>query len=111
MNERRVEGLLGLCEKAGALKSGEDAVLKAIRSRKAYLILLSGDASENTVKEMRDKAAYYQTELITLPFTKEELGRLIGLSGRSSLAIVEEGLARLVKEAACGSENEVDHID
>ena len=40
--------LLGLCKRAGKLAAGEVAAEQAVRGKKAFLLILSEDASKNT---------------------------------------------------------------
>ena len=47
MNSEKIYSLLGLCMRAGKLKSGEFATLEAIRAHKAELVIVSEDASDN----------------------------------------------------------------
>lgn len=51
--------MLGLAKRAGKLSGGETAVLEAIRSGKAELVLIATDASDNTKKMFNDKCTYY----------------------------------------------------
>ena len=46
---------LGLAMRAGKIVTGDEAVLKAVRSSEAKLVVLAGDASDNTQKKFRDK--------------------------------------------------------
>lgn len=41
---------LGLAMRAGKIVTGDEAVLKAVRSSEAKLVVLAGDASDNTQK-------------------------------------------------------------
>lgn len=91
--------LLGLCKRAGKLAAGEVAVEQAVRSKQAYLLILSEDASKNTKKKFNNSAAYYELPLVQIK-TKEELGRAIGTDMRSILAITEEGFAKKLKQLA-----------
>lgn len=43
---------LGLAMRAGKIVTGDEAVLKAVRSSEARLVVLAGDASDNTQKEV-----------------------------------------------------------
>ena len=47
--------LLGLANRAGKIISGEELVIKEIRSGKAKLVFFSEDASANTKKKITDK--------------------------------------------------------
>lgn len=89
-------GLLSLCQKAGALVSGEFAVMEAIKSEKAYLVMVANDASENTKKQFRDKAAYREIPLIETA-SCEELGHAIGKGIRSSIAIIDKSFAESIQ--------------
>ena len=44
----KVYSLLGLAKKAGQLLSGDDTCERTIKSGKAVLVIVAGDASENT---------------------------------------------------------------
>lgn len=57
--------LLGLAMRAGKVLSGDELVLKAIRSQEATLVVLAGDASDNTQKKFRDKCGSYSIPLLS----------------------------------------------
>ncbi|MBO6158651.1 MAG: ribosomal L7Ae/L30e/S12e/Gadd45 family protein [Firmicutes bacterium] len=112
-NNRRVLELLGLCRKAGLLKSGEEGCEQAVKASgkgQVPLILLSSDASYRTVKKFQDKCSFYHVPHAVVPFTKEEIGTSLGLSPRSVLAVMEPGLQTLIQKALQTSLEEVDHI-
>lgn len=89
--------MLGLAAKAGKVISGEFSTEKAVKSRKAFLVLVAQDASDNTKKKFQEMCNFYHT-----PFqvygSKEQLGAAIGKEFRASLAITEEHLAKAVKD-------------
>ena len=89
--------LLSLCQKAGALVSGEFATMEAIRSETACLVLIAEDASENTKKRCKDKANYRGIPVLEMG-TREELGQIIGKGMRSSIAIIEKGFAESIRK-------------
>ncbi len=90
--------LLGLCQKAGKMISGSMQCESAIRSGKAYLVIISEEASEATKDEF--------THLCTsrdLPFIiaggKDELGSAIGKYSRTLLAVSDSAFKdMLLKE-------------
>ena len=92
MDSNKVYSLLGLCVKAGKLKSGEFATLEAIRAGTAKLVIVSCDASDNTTKQFRDKCKYYKVPIAFFG-DKESLGHAIGKDVRTSLAITDTGLS------------------
>ena len=55
MDSNKVYSMLGLCMRAGKLKSGELSVLEAVRGGKAQAVIISEDASENTKKQFKDR--------------------------------------------------------
>ncbi len=95
-NSRKVLSLLGLCQRAGKLKSGEQACETAVSSREAVLVVLSQDAAPWTVKKFTQKCHYYQIPVAVLPCTKEEVGRALGKGYRSCAAVCEAGFARSI---------------
>ena len=97
LRHRNVLNLLGMARIAKVLTSGEEGCLNAIRSQKAWLVLISKDASAPTRKKFHDKCQFYEVEVLDTDFTMEELGKAIGMSPRSSLAILDQGLAEKFK--------------
>lgn len=92
----RVLSMIGIAAKSGNVVSGEFSTEKAVKSMKAYLVIVSEEASENTVKMFTNMTNYYEVPLYRFG-TKEELGRCIGKEFRASLAIVDERLAGAVE--------------
>lgn len=97
MQQNKFYSLLGICQKAGKLVSGEFCAEKAIKKMQAKLVIVGEDASDNTKKFFRDKCGYRNIPLIIFG-TKEQLGHAIGKNLRSSIAILDEGFARKIQE-------------
>jgi ribosomal protein L7Ae-like RNA K-turn-binding protein len=89
----KVYSFLGLCMKAGKLASGETGTLQNITSGKARLVILSEDASGNTRKEIQNKCNSRHIPCVTFG-NKYALGEAIGKSERTSLAIIDAGMAK-----------------
>ncbi|MBE5837646.1 L7Ae/L30e/S12e/Gadd45 family ribosomal protein [Butyrivibrio sp.] len=92
-SKEKLLGTLGLCQRAGKLKSGEFAVLEAIRKKTAVMVIVSNDASDNTKKEFNDKCSYYKVPIYFYG-NMDELGHAIGKDVRTSLAITDAGFAK-----------------
>ena len=97
-NRQKILNLIGLATKAGKTASGEFSTEKAVKSGKAYLVVVSEEASANTKKMFTNMCTYYQ-----VPFccygTKDELGPAIGKEIRASLAVTDEGFRdAIIKE-------------
>ncbi len=103
MRMNKLYSLLGLAVRSGNLVSGEFAVEKAVKSGKAELVIVSGDASDNTVKLFDNMCRFYEVPMFRYG-TKEELGHAMGKEVRASLAITEEGFAKSIKKQLEASE-------
>lgn len=90
-----VLGMLGLCAKAGKLKSGEFSVDAAIKSGTAWAVIIADDASDNTKKSFTDSCSFYEVPYKIFG-TKELLGHAIGKATRATIAITDEGFAESI---------------
>ncbi len=97
MDSNKVYSLIGLSMRAGKVKSGEFAVLEAIRKKTAKLVIVTEDASDNTKKQFGDKCKYYEIPMIFFG-DKESLGHAIGKDVRTSLAITDFGLSESLRK-------------
>lgn len=88
---------IGLCMRAGKCISGEELVLKAVRSGKAELVIVASDASANTVKKFQDKCRFYKVDFLQIG-TREEIGRSIGKRDRVVIAITDSGFAEMIRK-------------
>ena len=93
--QNRMYGLIGLAMKAGKIKAGEVSVEKSIKQGKARVVLVAGDASENTIKKFENSCFHYKIPFFRVG-TKEELGKIIGKEMRSSLSIEDEGFGERI---------------
>ena len=108
INKSRVLGLLGLAAKAGKVQSGEFSTEKSVKSGRAYLVIVSEEASENTKKKFRNMCTYYEVPYFEFG-SKEELGHATGREMRASLAVQDAGFSEAMKKQLCmngGSECE-----
>ncbi len=96
MNENpRFYGMISISKKAGAIVTGEARCEEAIRGEKAFLVILSEDASENTRKKFSDMSAYRNIPMVFLP-DRDTFGRLIGKKFAVSGAVLDKGLAESI---------------
>ncbi|MDO7486762.1 YlxQ family RNA-binding protein [Peribacillus frigoritolerans] len=87
--------LLGLANRARKLISGEELVVKEIRSGNAKVVILSADASK-TLKKISDKCAFYQVPLKRVE-SRSLLGHAIGKDARVAVAVLDEGFAQKLR--------------
>lgn len=93
----KVYSLLGLAMKSRNLVSGEFMTEKAIKDKKAVLVIVSDNASDNTKKMFSNMCMYYDVPLVFYG-TKADLGHAIGKEERASLALTDKGFAETVKK-------------
>jgi ribosomal protein L7Ae-like RNA K-turn-binding protein len=89
---------LGLTMRAGKLVTGDEGVMKAIRSGEAKLVIMAADASENTRKKFQDKCLFYGVTLMEVG-TKAELGGSIGKEMRAILGVLDGGFAQMLQKS------------
>ena len=101
----KVLSLLGLAQKAGRVEAGEDAVSAAAEVRRARLVLLASDASENSARRARRFAERGACLWAGIPASKAELGRAVGRGECAMLAVTDIGFAEaLAKKLAAADE-------
>ena len=88
----RFWGMLSLAMKAGKLAVGESRATERIRAGEASLIVLSGDASENTKKKFSNMAAYRNIPLVYVA-DRETIGASIGRKFAVVVAVTDEGFS------------------
>jgi len=84
--------LLGLANRARKVISGEELVLKEVRNHKAKLVLISEDASPNTMKKVTDKCHFYHVPVVKVK-DRYQLGLAIGKGQRVVVAVIDQGFA------------------
>lgn len=102
---KKILSYLGLAQKAGKVAAGEFLTEKAIQEKKAYLILVSEEASANTKKKFTDSATYYDIP-VYLFGKKDELGHCLGKEFRASLAVLDRGLSDAIEKQLAYLEHE-----
>lgn len=88
----KVLALLGLATKSGNVVSGEFMVEKCVKAGKAYLVIVAGDASDNTKKSFTDMCDFYKVPILFYS-DRDSLGKCIGKEFRVSVAVKNEGFA------------------
>ena len=97
MDYKKIISLIGISMKAGKVASGEFATEKAVKTGKAFLVIVADEASDNTKKKFRNMCEYYKTPYYEFG-EKTELGRAIGKEFRASLAVTDENLGKALEK-------------
>ncbi len=95
MIQDSVISLIGIAKRAGKVVSGEFSTEKAIKEKKAKLVIVAEDASDNTKKLFTNKTNFYKVPLVFYG-DKDSLGHGIGCEMRTSIGILDEGLANAI---------------
>jgi ribosomal protein L7Ae-like RNA K-turn-binding protein len=108
MKQNKCLSALGMAMRAGKLITGDEIVLKAVRSKQAQLVIIAGDASPNTKKKFQDKCSTYGIQLAEA-FDREQLGKAIGKPERVVLAVTDVQFGKMIANHL-SQNTEVDHI-
>ena len=84
MDNARALNYLALGKKGCLVELGEEPVGAVARAVKARLVVVANDASDHTWRRAKSFVAGTEQQCIRVPFSKEELGFVVG---RQSLAI------------------------
>lgn len=84
---------LALARKAGKIELGEEPVGAVARAQKAYLIVVAGDASDHTWRRAKSYVAGTHQQCVRVPYTKEEVGFVIGRTSLAMAAFTDAALA------------------
>ena len=82
--DNRALNYLALAKKGRLVELGEEPVGAVTRAIKGRLVIVASDASDHTWRRAKSFVAGTEQQCIRVPFTKEELGFVVG---RTSLAI------------------------
>lgn len=92
--------LLGLCQRAGKLASGDLSVRDNIAKGKAKLLIIATDTSER-IKQDYIRMGHSQKVPTVVALKKQEIGDAMGKSPRASVVILDpnfaQGIGRLLE--------------
>lgn len=94
MEQNKSLGLLSISRKGGNIVFGEEQVGAVTRAGRGRLVLLAKDAGGHTLRRAKSFVAGTPQPLITLDFTKDELGTALGTTSCAVAAITDVRLAR-----------------
>lgn len=97
----KVYSMLGLSMKAGKLVCGADVCIENIKDKKAFLVIVANDASENTKEKIKKICEQYKVEFVYFG-DKFSLSRAVGKVDKVIFAVLDKGFSekilQLVKE-------------
>ena len=96
-DKNKVFSLIGLATRARRVVSGEFSTEKSVKSGRSHMVIVSEEASDNTKKMFENSCAYYKVPVYQFGM-KEELGHAMGKEMRASLAVLDSGFAKALRE-------------
>ena len=95
----RALNYLSLARKAGLAELGEEPVGAITRTGKGYLVIVASDASDHTWRRAKSFVAGTDQQCVKVPFTKDEMGFVIGRSSLAIAAITDAAMAASLVKA------------
>jgi len=96
VTDARILNLLGLARRGGNLAMGEEPVSDVCQQHKARVVFLAEDAGDTICRRAARMAESGNAPLVTLPWTKAEVGTQLGRASCALLALTDQGLASTV---------------
>ena len=104
MDNNRALNYLALGKKGRLIELGEEPVGAVARAVKARLVVVASDASDHTWRRAKSFVAGTEQQCIRVPFTKEELGFVVGRQSLAIAAFTDAALALAFVKALPNSE-------
>ncbi len=104
---QKVYNMIGLCNKASRLITGQELCEKQIRRNNVFLVIIATDTGQNTKKEMTNICHHYGVDLVEFG-TGDMLGKMTGKETRKVIGIKDLGFKKeiLKRMQAIGEMNE-----
>ena len=111
MDNNRALNYLSLAKKGRLVELGEEPVGAVTRAVKARLVVVAIDASDHTWRRAKSFVAGTEQQCIRVPFTKEELGFVVGRTSLAIAAFTDAALALAFVKALPNAEKFKDVAD
>lgn len=109
--DNRALNYLALGKKGRLVELGEEPVGAVARAIKARLVIVATDASDHTWRRAKSFVAGTEQQCIRVPFTKEELGFVVGRQSLAIAAFTDAALALAFTKALPNTEKFKDVVD
>ena len=111
MDNNRALNYLALGKKGRLVELGEEPVGAVARAVKARLVIVANDASDHTWRRAKSFVAGTEQQCIRVPFTKEELGFVVGRTSLAIAAFTDAALALAFVKALPNAEKFKDVLE
>ena len=89
----KIHGLMGLAMRAGKIAFGTEQVIEAIERKKAFLVIIAKDISENSKKKMINTCEKNKIQYIEYG-TIQDNSKAIGKQNKAVIAIKDENFSK-----------------
>jgi ribosomal protein L7Ae-like RNA K-turn-binding protein len=103
---KKVYNLLGIAQRAGKLSAGTMAVQNSLMRRRAVLLILSEDISDNSRDALLSSSNRHGIPTIAIG-NKYDLGTALGKAYRVALTINDIGMAQAIMNELAASGHEI----
>lgn len=97
----KIESYIGFARKARALISGSESCIAAMKKRKLKLLIIAGDASENSIEKLSGVAAANDVRWRVYA-DRAKLSSYAGMEGKVVFGITDDNFAKVILEEIDG---------
>ena len=90
---------LALAKRGRLVELGEEPVGAITRTGKGYLVVVAKDASDHTWRRAKSFVAGTDQQCVKVPFTKDEMGFVVGRTSLAIAAITDAAMAASLVKA------------
>ncbi len=96
----KLSSYIGFAVRAGGATVGCDITVEMIRhgkiSKVPAVVVISSDASQNTVKRAENACKYYEIPHVRVELTSQQLGKITGKAATSVVGVANKELAKAI---------------
>ena len=91
--------MIGMARRANKVYTGSDKCTEAVRSKRAKLIIIATDASDNTRKMLINACTHYSVQYIEYG-TMADLGHITSSPITATVAVIDDNFAKAILDRA-----------
>lgn len=93
----KLKSMFSFCKRSGNLLTGDVQVSNALSKKKAKIVIVANDISDNGFKTYKNKCDYYKVDFLKFG-DRNEINALIGDDNKAVFCIIDENFAKKIKE-------------
>ncbi len=97
MTDKKYLSMLGLARRAGRLSMGHDMALKAVKEKKAKLVVLASDVSERLIEEFKRACECDGINILIIDETINEIHCALGYKA-GVITVNDENFSKRIEE-------------